>query len=596
MFACMSFMACSEKDDFNFESNALVPLVINATPASTRTVLADDGTSIHWQEGDEIAVYDYYASKHKFALEYFEGSKARFLGKITAKKDYFLTLYPYNLGADNLTESGAISVFLPTQQTATANTFASGINISVGKGARNVDGSPSVLTFYNVCQLLKFEVPEYAAGKISEIKFTASNPVAGNLTIDCSIETPVASVAADGSKEITILPPTGTTSFTSGIYYIVTAPVQIDGFTMSFVCDEKAYSLSSNSLFGGSASKIYSLGMIDLVNAPQATAKHVYSNGVLMGTKLTLTNAPLAGKEWSAVVKNASGTTVRTLSGSGDLTSTEIDSNWPYLPTGQYTVDYKFTNSNDRAITKSMRFNITEKPSYTVSTYATTSFSYYKGDGVAKNIQTANTKNSMTIYEPSITINGIDSRILNSSNYTFKSEISNINSSVKERSGAVIKYNDSNVSTLGAYSLTGKVTFDNTIISNVKTVYITGIPYEAVPPKIENGWSGNGTFQSDYVNLYNGQTISKEFWCHESIDAKITYTAEIKSSGFTKANFTLKCGNVTATIEAPIFGNNDQNNATKNFEFTPENKTVSFTTNNKTNNKIKAVKIEYSSL
>ena len=89
MFACMSFMACSENDDFNLESNALVPLVINATPASTRTVLADDGTSIHWQDGDELAVYDYNASKRKFALESFEGSKARFLGKITAKKDYF---------------------------------------------------------------------------------------------------------------------------------------------------------------------------------------------------------------------------------------------------------------------------------------------------------------------------------------------------------------------------------------------------------------------------------------------------------------------------------------------------------------------------
>ena len=172
--ACLSFVACSQVEDVDYEVGTLQPLVISAVPVETRTMLADDGKTIHWQAGDEIAVYDYNAPKHRFALESFDKSKARFLGKITARKDYFLALYPYALGADNLTDADAITVQLPTQQTAQANTFASGLNISVGKGARNVDGSPSVLTFYNVCQLLKFEVPEYVAGKISEIRFSAN--------------------------------------------------------------------------------------------------------------------------------------------------------------------------------------------------------------------------------------------------------------------------------------------------------------------------------------------------------------------------------------------------------------------------------------
>ena len=103
MLACLSFGACSENDVVDYEAGGLQPLVISATPVETRTLLADDGKSIVWQSDDEIAVYDFVAPKHKFTLESSDRSKARFLGKITHKKDNFLALYPYSLGAENLT-------------------------------------------------------------------------------------------------------------------------------------------------------------------------------------------------------------------------------------------------------------------------------------------------------------------------------------------------------------------------------------------------------------------------------------------------------------------------------------------------------------
>ena len=555
MFACMSFMACSENDDFNLESNALVPLVINATPASTRTVLADDGTSIHWQDGDELAVYDYNAPKHRFALESFEGSKARFLGKITAKKDYFLALYPHNLGADNLTETNGISVQLPAQQTAQASTFASGLNISVGKGARNVDGSPSVLTFYNVCQLLKFEVPEYVSGKIKEIRFSTNTSVAGTMQVDCSGSMPSVAVLVDGRREITILPPSQAAAFAAGTYYIVSAPVQMTGFSMTFTCDGATYSLGSSSTFGGEAGKIYSLGKIDLVNTPGANAVHVYNNqGVLMGTKLSLSNAPIEGKEWSAVVKNANGTVVRSLQGTGNLTSSENDATWPYLPRGGYTVEYSFDNSNGKRITKTMQFNVVEKPTFTVSTYAYTSFSYYKGDGVERDVETANSLHNMTIYEPRITINGIDSKILKSSNYTFTSQISSVSSSVKGRDGAVITFNNATVGNTGAYSLTGLVSFDGTSVSAVKTVYITGIPYNAEPPTLANGWSGTGaSWQTSYVQI-NKNTITKSFYCSEDINVNVTHSVTIPGSILSVGKYKLDCSGSSVTVEGTRFG------------------------------------------
>lgn len=589
--ACISLMACSDEKIVDYEQNTLEPLVINATPRATRTTLAEDGKSILWQSGDEIAVYDFTVAKHKFEMEAFDGNKAQFFGKITAKKENFLVLYPYNLGADNLDADDNISVTLPTQQTAVTSNFAQNLNISVGKGKRNIDGSPSQLTFYNVCQLLKFEIPEYASNKISKIDFTANTAVAGILSINCINETPVASVSADGSKTITILPPTQATTFASGSYYIVTAPVQMTGFSMSFTCEGKSYALSSSSTFGGEAGKIYSLGKIDLVNTPSANAVHVYNQGVLMGTRLSLSNAPFEGKEWSAVVKNANGTVVRSLQGTGNLTSSENDAAWPYLPRGGYTMEYSFDNSNGKRITKTMQFNVVEKPTFTVSTYAYTSFSYYKGDGVERDIETANSLHNMTIYDPRITINGIDSKILKSPNYTFTSQISNVSSSVKGRDGAVITYNNATVSSLGAYSLTGLVTFDGTSVSAVKTVYITGIPYNAEPPTQANGWTGSASWNSGYVQL-NKQTVSKSFYCSENINVNVIHSYNIPSNLFSPAEYKLGCSGSTITIKGASFSATSAKNAANAMTLKSSNPVVSCQST-KSNVRVERIAVEY---
>lgn len=590
--ACISLMACSDEKIVDYEQNTLEPLVINATPRATRTTLAEDGKSILWQSGDEIAVYDFTVAKHKFEMEAFDGNKAQFFGKITAKKENFLVLYPYNLGADNLDADDNISVTLPTQQTAVTSNFAQNLNISVGKGKRNIDGSPSQLTFYNVCQLLKFEIPEYASNKISKIDFTANTAVAGILSINCINETPVASVSADGSKTITILPPTQATTFASGSYYIVTAPVQMTGFSMSFTCEGKSYALSSSSTFGGEAGKIYSLGKIDLVNTPSANAVHVYNQGVLMGTRLSLSNAPFEGKEWSAVVKNANGIVVRTLQGTGNLTSSENDSAWPYLPRGGYTMEYSFDNSNGKRITKTMQFNVVEKPTFTVSTYAYTSFSYYKGDGVERDIETANSLHNMTIYAPRITINGIDSKILKSSNYTFTSQISNVSSSVKGRDGAVITFNNATVGNLGAYSLTGLVSFDGTSVSAVKTVYITGIPYNAEPPTQANGWTGSASWNSGYAQL-NRQTISKSFYCSENINVNVIHSYNIPSNLITPAQYKLDCSGSAITIDGARFSATSAKNAANAMTLKTSNPVVSCQSTKSSNVRVERIAVEY---
>jgi hypothetical protein len=482
--------SCSEEHIMDNIVHELSPLSFNAAPpTTTRTALDSDGNTVVWKATDEIAVYDFNTTKHKFVITQFDKSNAQFTGKITAKKEQFLAVYPYSLSAENLTATGEISVELPSQQNAALSSFASNLNISIGKGARNVDGSPSNVTFYNVCQLLKFHIPEYASGKIKQIQFYANTAVAGIMNVAYTANTPVTTVDQNGSKVITILPPTGSDTFAAGTYYIVSAPVVLNGFSMAFTCDDSSYTLASNSTFGGEAGKIYTLGTIDLVNTPKISAQHVYTNSVLQGTRVTLSNAPIEGYEWKAVIKNSAHNIIRNVQGTGTLVSSEQDETWPYLPQGNYTIEYTYTTSNRKSFTKTQTLNITEKPQFTISMTAYTSFSYYKGDVVEKNISEANKCNNTTIYEPKITINNICPEILNNTNYSFNAS-NTFNGTLSGYNTGVYSYNNYAVSNLGSYTLTGSVVFDGVTQSSSKTVHITGIPYTAAPPT-QTDWTGN---------------------------------------------------------------------------------------------------------
>ena len=254
-------------------------------------------------------------------------------------------------------------------------------------------------------------------------------------------------------------------------------------------------------------------------------------------------------------------------------------------------MEYSFDNSNGKRITKTMQFNVVEKPTFTVSTYAYTSFSYYKGDGVERDIETANSLHNMTIYAPRITINGIDSEILKSSNYTFTSQISNVSSSVKGRDGAVITYNNATVSSLGAYSLTGLVSFDGTSVSAVKTVYITGIPYNAEPPTKANGWTGSATWNSGYAQL-NKQTISKSFYCSENINVNVIHSYNIPSNLFSPAEYKLNCSGSTITIKGASFSDTSAKNAANAMTLKTSSPVVSCQST-KSNVRVERIAVEY---
>ena len=543
-------VACSDTA-FDEDSQDLVPMTIEALSESTRTVL--DGTSVLWSEGDEAAVYDFKTTKHRFASQTTDG-RTKFVGKVTAKSEPFAAIYPYDLAAEAGSSASALAATLPAEQYAVLDGFPVGMNISVAKGARNIDGSPSSVTFRNVCQLLRFSVPAYAANKVTRITFTAQTPVAGKLNIDYSGTSPVVSIASTEGKVITVLPPSGTNTFAAGTYYILTAPVQLNGFSMNMqTADNKTYRLASDTQFGGVAGHIYSLGNIDLVNTPSVTATHVYADGILQGTSVALTGAPVEGVNWTATIKNASGTTVRTLSGTGDLTSDETDASWPYLPKGDYTVTYNYTTSNNKAMTKTLSLTVpkmTHDFSVSFSTY--TSYSYYSGDGVTRNITQANACANEIIYEPTLKVTGIANNILNNTNYNFTLTPSGYSTSLKSSTNGTYVYNNVSVTDWKAYTLSCSLAFDGVTKSGSKTVYITGLPYSAAPPKNSgnHAWSVTGggdkiKWNNDNVAMGDGGTA----WDNKD--------PNIKSPEFylpANVNITVSSNGTLTSVKGDLFG------------------------------------------
>lgn len=520
----------------------------------SRTTLSEDGTSVVWTEGDAIAVFDGATPKRLFTA-IIEGGTTHFKGNITPKTSDFMAVYPYNLASENL-QGRQMLVTLPSTQTASPNTFSSGLNISVAKGTRNIDGSPSIVRFANMCQVFRFSVPAYAAGRISSIQLQADVVLAGQMAIDYSNGNPVPTVSEQGEKTVTILPPTGSDTFAEGTYCIVTVPAQMQGFTfLLHATDGKTYRQHSGTSIGGNASVIADLRTLDLIDTPQITASHVYADGVLQGTKVTLT-APVPGKPWSAVIKNAQGTVVRTLEAAeGTLTTDETDAEWPYLPMGNYTVDYDFTTANGKTITSHTAFNITEKPEFGVSLNAASSYSYYLGEGVAKNVTKANSMDAYAVDAITATVTGIAPRILSDSKYT--GTLSNtFNGTATASSNGVTSFQDITLSQLGQSTLGVSYTFEGVTREASKQVYITGVPHVSNPPT-KALWSSSGkvSFENSYVRLgQNGTGSTFDITCSQfSIPTNtklVIYHREQMKAGLVGANYNLYVGSNSVVNES----------------------------------------------
>lgn len=294
---------------------------------------------------------------------------------------------------------------------------------------------------------------------------------------------------------------------------------------------------------------------LDWLPTPVATASHVYNaEGLLTGTDITFNNA-YPDMTWKAVITDAAGNTVRTVEGTGALSSLGSDNadGWPYVPTGIYTATYYVMVDGTMQQTKTANI-LVGSPDIRISADAYTSYSKY----LANEVDAANACNAYTIYAPQVKVNISRDLILNtrySHTLTVKVNDNTISGTFDENT---LEYPDQTglAPSFTPYTLSASVTFDQTTATAAKDLYITGLPASWTPPT-EGDWAVSGTHNwngnynnKDCVRLGQNSTSQPQYITCDKFaipaGVKIEAPYDVMSHGATVATtLSLSLGNDT---------------------------------------------------
>jgi len=200
----------------------------------TRTTLQSDGTSVWWEPFAQVNLFFSNQASGKFtsaneqfqAVVDFQGSLPIAVGSVETENPplAYWAVYPYD--AANTCDGESVILSVPTNQTATAGTFANKMFPSIATSTN------FYLAFYNVCGGVRFTV--YNEGILS-VSFKANNgePLAGKVKVGFD-GVPVVKNVIDGTDEVKVNAPDG--GFIPGTYYYATLLPQTlaQGISLTF--------------------------------------------------------------------------------------------------------------------------------------------------------------------------------------------------------------------------------------------------------------------------------------------------------------------------------------------------------------------------
>lgn len=484
---CAALASCQKDAILESENGLMTEPVTISSELLTKTSL--NGTEIHWTNDDVIAVFDNVNVKNEFTATSAEGSTAIFTGNVTKGTTSIYAVYPHSLAVS--AQGGILKVNLPADQTSKAGSFAEEHNISVAK-AEKTPGVAEVsgVSFKNACALLKFTVPAYLTD-VQKVTVSSNTIMAGEMTIDYSGDAPVCSVSENGSKSISM-----TGAYEAGsTFWFVLAPVTLDGIKVNVETAQGAWQMSTDSQLEMTAGQYRNLGTLKLeeVLVQGATAAHTYADGILTGTEVKVNlgipqNTAAYITALNLEVKNASGTVVRTLAKDSVAAIETISANtqWPYLPKGDYTVSGTYTLSGvtEKNI-EAIAFSVTETPVFEMkSVTAYTSYNKY----IAGDAAGANSLNGSTIYGVGADITVSDAILYNS----------NYNALTVTDNGAAVQAGDLAGRSWGSHTIKASFTLDGVTVEGSAQVEVTGIPYSynfvngSLDQYRKDGWATNG--------------------------------------------------------------------------------------------------------
>ena len=224
--------ACSNEES---QEVSFSPLVLTALQEgeATRTSLHNT-TEVYWSAGDNVAAFVSNVAHTSTATEILSAKSARFtFSDLAANAVVQYAVYPaaaaVGLAGD------AITVTVPTEQTAVAGSFAEGSAVAIAKG-----GS-STLGFKNVCGFLAFTIN---ADGVQSVHIYANEKMTGTADINWNSGNPT--VSAFGTFAYTGVKLTG--PFTKGAtYYAAVFPGNYTGLTLKLTHSDGYVSTYTNS-------------------------------------------------------------------------------------------------------------------------------------------------------------------------------------------------------------------------------------------------------------------------------------------------------------------------------------------------------------
>lgn len=272
---------------------------------------------------------------------------------------------------------------------------------------------------------------------------------------------------------------------------------------------------------------------------------HQYNEDkMLVGTNLTFSNN-YPGMEWKAIVTNANGETVRTVTGSGALFSEyKSSSDWPYLPAGKYKATYYLVKEDGENKVSSREF-IVGQPTLTAKAEGYTSYDKY----LSRDIDAANAADGYTLYEPQVSVNISPSLTANprynyQMTYTFNGETKTTTTNIQNIGNKKLD------ARLAAYQLSMNVQFAGEQVAANNDFYITGIPFMFAPPTTST-WEKDGdvTDDGDYARMgrWNGGSQSLTY-TKVAIPTGTQLSLDYKfkpNAGAVSTTFTISAGNQT---------------------------------------------------
>lgn len=229
MLACVAAsVSVSCVDEVSDPSLYMQELTFSASCQSeTKTALVE-GNEVSWLPGDQIAVS---GASDPFVTDIAEPSGfTQFTGAASPTSEYY-AVYPY--ASLKSWDGSTATVEIPQIQTAVKGTFADDLNISVA----STSSEDMLFRFHNVLGYVKFTVSEQS-GSIKSVTVSAigDEPLAGDVQVDCSSDSPSASSVENSESYVTL---TSEAVLEPGNYYIAMLPgTYASGLEFTFMNDK----------------------------------------------------------------------------------------------------------------------------------------------------------------------------------------------------------------------------------------------------------------------------------------------------------------------------------------------------------------------